>query len=206
MRVHNFIEGPHDPYINRAVFMAGVPGAGKSYIARKLGSAFPGVKQVNPDIIFKYLLTARGLSHKMPDEEESERELQRYRSKDLVSRQQQNYIEGGLGMFIDTTARAYDTVALMKKKLEDRGYDTMMLFVDADLGTALARNQARDRTVPERIVRQNWDSIQRNKPLYRELFGYDFVEIDNSRKNQDHVDQDIITVEKRLRQFFTQGD
>jgi len=41
----------------------------------------------------------------MPPEEEPEREKQRQRSKELVTKQQQSYAEGGLGLLIDSTGR-----------------------------------------------------------------------------------------------------
>ena len=47
-------EGPNDPHIFKAVFMAGGPGSGKSYVARKmLGSS--GLKSVNSDEIYEYI-------------------------------------------------------------------------------------------------------------------------------------------------------
>ncbi len=56
MRIYEITEGRFDPYQNKAIFFAGVPGAGKTFIARKLASVFYGLKQVNPDAAFKYLL------------------------------------------------------------------------------------------------------------------------------------------------------
>ena len=77
MRAKEFLEGPHDPYTYKAIFFAGSPGAGKTYVARKLAGVFGGLKQVNMDIIFKHLMTKKNLSWKMPPEEEPEREKQR---------------------------------------------------------------------------------------------------------------------------------
>ena len=52
MRANEFLEGPHDPYQYKAIFFAGSPGAGKTYVARQLAGVFGGLKQVNMDIIF----------------------------------------------------------------------------------------------------------------------------------------------------------
>ena len=69
MRINEIIEGPHDPYQYKAIFFAGSPGAGKTYVARKLAGTFQGLKQVNMDIWFKRLMTKKNLSWKMPPEE-----------------------------------------------------------------------------------------------------------------------------------------
>ena len=72
MKINEITEGPHDPYRYKAIFFAGSPGAGKTYVARKLAEVFQGLKQVNMDIIFKHLMTKKNLSWKMPPEEEPE--------------------------------------------------------------------------------------------------------------------------------------
>ena len=146
MRAKEFLEGPHDPYTYKAIFFAGSPGSGKTYVARKLAGVFGGLKQVNMDNIFKHLMTRKNLSWKMPPEEEPEREKQRQRSKELIAKQQQQYTEGGLGLLIDSTGRIYDTVARIKNELEDTGYKTTMIFVNTDLETALRRNKNRPRS------------------------------------------------------------
>ena len=95
--INEILEGPYDPYTYKAIFFAGSPGSGKTYVARKLASVFQGLKQVNMDNIFKFLMTQKKLSWKMPPEEEPEREKQRQRSKELIAKQQQQYTESGLG-------------------------------------------------------------------------------------------------------------
>ena len=135
MRAKEFLEGPHDPYQHKAIFFAGSPGAGKTYVARKLAGAFQGLKQVNMDIWFKHLMTKKNLSWKMPDKEEPEREIQRQRSKELVAKQQQTYADSGLGLLIDSTGRIFETVARIKQEIESQGYQTTMIFVNTDLQT-----------------------------------------------------------------------
>ena len=57
MKINEIMEGPYDPYRYKAIFFAGSPGSGKTYVARKLAGSFQGLKQVNMDIIFKHLMT-----------------------------------------------------------------------------------------------------------------------------------------------------
>ena len=46
---HQIEEGPNDPAIFKAVFLAGGPGSGKSYVATKILSGL-GLKPVNSDM------------------------------------------------------------------------------------------------------------------------------------------------------------
>ena len=204
MRIHEILEGPHDPYIHKAIFFAGSPGAGKTYVARKLAGAFQGLKQVNMDNIFKFLMTKKNLSWKMPPGEEPEREKQRQRSKELVAKQQQRYTDGGLGLLIDSTGRRYDTIEKIKQELEDKGYATTMVFVNTDLETALRRNKERERTLPDELVHKNYAVIEQNLGRFSRLFDNIHI-IDNSASAQGQLPDALEMIEKDIRKFL-QGD
>ena len=201
MRIDELVEGPYDPYRHKAIFFAGSPGAGKTYVARKLAGAFQGLKQVNMDIWFKRLMTKKNLSWKMPPEEEPEREKQRQRSKELVAKQQQSYTDSGLGLLIDSTGRIAGTVRRIKDELEDKGYETTMIFVNTDLETALRRNRERERTLPDKLIHQNFDIIDQRLGEYQRIFK-DVHIIDNSESAQDTVPDQIAQVEKDIRKFL----
>ena len=201
MRINEILEGPHDPYQYKAIFFAGSPGAGKTYVARKLAGVFGGLKQVNMDIIFKHLMTKKNLSWKMPPEEEPEREKQRQRSKELVAKQQQSFADSGLGLLIDSTGRISTTVKRIKDELEDKGYETTMVFVTTDLETALRRNKERERTLPDKLIHQNFEIIEQRLGEYQRMFN-DVHIIDNSESAQDTVPDQIAQVEKDLRKFL----
>ena len=201
MRAKEFLEGPHDPYRHKAIFFAGSPGAGKTYVARKLAGTFQGLKQVNMDIWFKRLMTKKNLSWKMPPEEEPEREKQRQRSKELVAKQQQTYADSGLGLLIDSTGRILGTVRRIKDDLEDKGYETTMIFVNTDLETALRRNKERERTLPDKLIHQNYEIIDQRLGEYSRMFN-DIHIINNSDTEQDTVDDQIAQVEKDIRKFL----
>ena len=201
MRAKEFLEGPHDPYTYKAIFFAGSPGSGKTYVARKLAGVFQGLKQVNMDNIFKFLMTQKKLSWKMPPEEEPEREKQRQRSKELIAKQQQKYAEGGLGLLIDSTGRVYNTVARIKEELESKGYKTTMIFVNTDLETALRRNRERERTLPDKLIHGNFAIIEQNIGKFQRLFD-DVHLIDNSASVQDQVPEQLEKIEKDVRKFL----
>jgi len=201
MRINEITEGPHDPYQYKAIFFAGSPGAGKTYVARKLAGVFGGLKQVNMDIIFKHLMTKKNLSWKMPPEEEPEREKQRQRSKELVAKQQQTYADSGLGLLIDSTGRILGTVRRIKDDLEDKGYETTMIFVNTDIETALRRNKERERTLPDKLIHKNFEIIEQTLGEYQRMFN-DVHIINNSDDEQDTVDDQIEQVEKNIRKFL----
>ena len=201
MRINEIIEGPHDPYQYKAIFFAGSPGAGKTYVARKLAGTFQGLKQVNMDSVFKHLMTQKKLSWKMPPEEEPEREKQRQRSKELVAKQQQSYTDSGLGLLIDSTGRILGTIRRIKDELEDKGYETTMIFVNTDLQTALRRNKERERTLPDKLIHQNFAIIDQNLGEFQRLFN-DVHIINNSDDEQDTMPEQIELVEKDIRKFL----
>jgi cytidylate kinase len=202
MRITEIIEGRFDPYQNKAIFFAGVPGAGKTFIARRLASIFYGLKQVNPDAAFKYLLKNKNLSLKMPPEEETPREIERQRSKQIVGRQQQMYQQERLGMLIDTTGRSLSRVVDTKEELEAQGYDTAMIYVDADIETSVKRNRARERSIPEKVLMQNFGAVKANVPRFQELFGDRFFEVDNSLEKQAELPQNLKDLEYNIKQFL----
>jgi cytidylate kinase len=202
MLLREIIEGRFDPYQNKAIFFAGVPGAGKTFIARRLASIFYGLKQVNPDAAFKYLLKNKNLSLKMPPEEEIPREIERQRSKQIVGKQQQIYQQENLGMLIDTTGRSLSRVVDTKEELEAQGYDTAMIYVDADIETSVKRNRARERSIPEKVLMQNFGAVKANVPRFQELFGDRFFEIDNSLEKQSELPQNLKDLEYNIKQFL----
>ena len=201
MRINEITEGPHDPYTHKAIFFAGAPGSGKTYVARKLAGTFQGLKQVNMDSIFKHLMTRKNLSWKMPPEEEPEREKQRQRSKELIAKQQQSHTESGLGLLIDSTGRIYETIERIKNELENKGYETTMIFVNTDLQTALRRNKERERTLPDKLIHKNFQIIDQNLGKFQRLFN-DVHIIDNSASAQDTMPEQIAQVEKDIRKFL----
>ena len=201
MKINEITEGPHDPYRYKAIFFAGSPGAGKTYVARKLADVFYGLKQVNMDIIFKQLMTKKNLSWKMPPEEEPERDKQRQRSKELVAKQQQSFADSGLGLLIDSTGRISTTVKRIKDELEDKGYETTMVFVTTDLETALRRNKERERTLPDKLIHQNFEVIEQRLGEYQRMFN-DVLVIDNSESTQMSMPAQLVHVEKNIRKFL----
>ena len=191
---HELQEGLYDPNIFKAFFLAGGPGSGKSYVARK-ATGGSGLKSVNSDDAFEYMLKQAGLSLKMPPEETEPRDVVRDRAKDITTRTADNYIEGRLGLIIDGTGRDADKILSQKARLDELGYDTYMIFVNTSLDVALQRNARRARSVAEPIVVKSWKDVQANIGKFSNIFRKGFIVVDNNDASEDIFDE----VWKRVR-------
>ena len=187
-------EGLYDPNIFKAFFLAGGPGSGKSYVAgRTMGGH--GLKTVNQDEPFEYLLKQAGLSLKMPPEQQEPRDVVRGRAKDITKARQANYLEGRLGVVIDGTGKDANKILGQKSGLEELGYDTYMVFVNTSLDVALQRNAERSRSIPEPIVVKSWKDVQANIGQFSNMFRSGFIVVDNNNAGEYILKQ----VEKRVR-------
>ena len=200
------IEGVYDKGILKAVFMAGGPGSGKSYVAgeifgipKKINVSVSGLKSVNSDTEFEFLLKKFGFEtfgtgrldiDQWPDEvfdaiaggdEDSEQMTVRKKAKLMTKDRKERYMEGRLGMIIDGTGHDYAKLSKEKKQLEALGYDCSMIFVNTSLKVALQRNSERARRLPKDILMKSWKDVQSNMGKFQGLFGSKFVVVDNSK-------------------------
>ena len=188
-------EGVYDPNILKAFFLAGGPGSGKSYVVKRTTGGL-GMKIVNSANAFEKLLKDAGLSLKMPPEEEEPREKVRGRAKEITAKRQANYIEGRLGLIRDGTGREYDRISKQARELEGLGYDTHMIFVNTSIDVALERNAKRARSVPTSIVVNSWKATQANIGKFQNLFGNNFIILDNNDADEDMMFQIYKRVKK----------
>ena len=197
-------EGVYDPNIFKAIFLAGGPGSGKSYVAGRT-IAGRGLKTVNSDNQFELLLKKANLSLQMPEKDADLRAPIRDRAKAMTAKQKANYIEGRLGLVIDGTARDYKALTDQAKELQQLGYDTYMIFVNTSLEVALKRNAARLRKVPENILTNSWKSVQSNIGKFSLFFKKGFVIVDNNNANEDIFREVSKRVSALLRQKVQNG-
>ena len=205
--VNLLTEGVYDKGILKAVFMAGGPGSGKTYVAsqifgipdKNINISASGMKTVNSDTEFEFLLKKFGFEtfgtgkldiDKWPDEvfdaiaggdEDSEKMTVRKKAKLMTRDRMNKYMEGRLGMIIDGTGHNYSKIAKEKKTLEKLGYDCYMIFVNTSLEVAKQRNKERARRLPEDILVQSWKDVQANLGKFQGLFGGNFAVVDNSK-------------------------
>ena len=207
MKVNSFIqhlsEGLYDPGIFKAFFLAGGPGSGKTFVT---SSAFAGsgLKLVNSDIAFERGLKKANLSLSMPDEETYFRNIIRKRAKAITITQLDKYVDGRLGLVIDSTGRDYDMIARHHNMLQQMGYDCYMVFVNTSLEVALARNARRERTIPEYITTSSWNGVQSNMGKFQRLFGMsNFIVVDNNKSDLELTTLTMNRVSKVVRKFIT---
>ena len=196
---YQLLEGVYDPNIFKAFFMAGGPGSGKSYVAGKTTAGL-GLKVVNSDIVFeKYLKDAR-LSFEMPDAQAAKRDERRAAAKEVTQKRKDNYIEGRLGMVIDGTGKDYSKISSQASQLKAIGYDVHMIFVNTSLDVALERNKKRARQVPEKIVIDSWNAVQKNIGQFQRFFGNkNFIVVDNNDAGEDILGKAYKEVRRMLR-------
>ena len=196
-------EGVYDPGIFKAIFLAGGPGSGKSFVGNELlgipiggfsginmSFAPSGVKLVNSDPEFELFLKKIGIDPKnlanMTDEEfkkATEGEgSPREKAKKIKDARQKLYTQGRLGLLVDGTGDDYSKIKKKNIELKNLGYDTYMLFINTTLEVALERNAQRERKLPEELVKKIWTNVQKNMGRFQGLFGSNFKIIDNSDK------------------------
>ena len=211
------VEGYKDPGIFKAVFLAGGPGSGKTYIAKglfgipdRVNVSQTGMKMVNSDKELKYLLNKFGFGtdlDSLPDEvfanltgDGPQSSGLRKFAKDLTAERRRLYQNGRLGMIVDGTGDDFQKISREKAELEKIGYQTYMIFVNTTLEVALQRNELRDRVLPQSIVSQSHKEVNRNIGAFQGLFGSsNFMIVDNNeQKTEDQA-------KKRFKMLVRQG-
>ena len=173
-------EGVNDPGIFKAIILAGGPGSGKSHVAEKLGLKALGLRVVNSDAFLTMLMKKKGLSLKMPADENEEREAARMAAKALTSKLLNNVIDARLGIIVDSTSGDQTKTVKIISKLRIVGYDVKVIFIETSLETAQKRNQNRPRTIPPKVVDFSWKGAQKAKSrLKKEVGTLNYHEIKN---------------------------
>jgi shikimate kinase len=178
-------EGVYDPNIFKAIFLAGGPGSGKSYVVRKTTGGM-GMKIVNSDDIYEKMLKDAGMEPTPEDIFSDEGQEIRVKAKKVTKVKQGGFLTGRLGVLIDGTGKDYDKIAKQMQAMQGLGYECSMIFVNTSLDTAQERNLQRKRTLPEKQVAQMWNDVQRNIGKFQSLFGSrDFIVVDNNDPAED---------------------
>ena len=193
-------EGVNDPGIFKAVFLAGGPGSGKSYVAsqlfgvpEKVNVSAYGLKMVNQDtelenFLKKYFGTVDidnmpdDLFKQLTDPTYDDYSGMRTRTKELSKSKLKLYTQGRLGVIIDGTGHKYKAVKDERQDLLKLGYDTFMVFVNTSLDIAQKRNEERPRRLPANTVEHYWKEVQKNMAVFQGLFGNaNFLLVDNNQ-------------------------
>jgi len=90
---------------------------------------------------------------------------------------------------IDGTGGRFAVIKNQAIKLNERGYETAMVFVDVPLDVAIDRQLKRGsedgRTLDEDAVTKSWTAVTKNLKPYEEFFGTNFFEVDGTDEGMD---------------------
>ena len=185
-----FLEGRNDPSIFHAVFMAGAPGAGKSYVSdwMALGPQL-GYKVINSDMEFTRYMKEAGLTDDkgavvLDPKTEFQRGVVRTVAKRHTKSKQSHALIGRLGLVIDGTGANAKKVMGQKKTLEQLGYECAMVYVTIPLEDSIESDRKRgeegERTLGPELVTQKYKELDKSIPQLKKAFGKLFFVIDNS--------------------------
>lgn len=181
-------EGIEDKGIFKAVFLAGVPGSGKTYTVERIKSGQVDPRIVNTDKFKEFF----GKWDKPTVD----------KSKKLTASQLYLYLNGMLPLFVDGTSAWSKTLVRRYEILNSIGYDTSMVFISVPLEVAIKRAQSRERKVPEEYVRETYKNLQKIKTSLKSRFGL-FIEINN---DEGVLNNEIIMKAYRKISFFYTSD
>ena len=185
-----FLEGRNDPSIFKAVFMAGAPGAGKSYVSdwMSLGPQL-GYKVINSDMEFTRYMKDAGLTDEkgaviLDPEQEYERGVIRTVAKRHTQAKTNYAMVGRLGLVIDGTGANASKVQKQKATLEKLGYETAMVYVSIPLEDSIESDRKRGeeggRSIGPELVTQKFKELDKSIPKLKKSFGKMFFVIDNT--------------------------
>lgn len=180
-RAHrNIMEGVNDPAIFKAVFLAGGPGSGKSFVVGKTSLKALGFRLINSDDAFEKGLKRAGLTTDPEDIFSAQGQKVRVSAKALTGKIMFRALEGRNGIVVDGTGKDYAKIKKQVDMLREMGYAVHMIFVNTDLETALKRNRNRPRSLPDKEVEKMWKDVQKNIGKFQGLFRNRMTIVDNS--------------------------
>ncbi len=155
----------------KAVFVCGIPGAGKTYTTSQMQDGTVGARIVNSDKMYEFLGKQGRADVSDPTSWRSVAET----VKRTSSAQLQLYLNGMLPLFIDSTSADPSNILRRKGILESIGYDVGLVWVETDVETAVARAAERERQVPEQFIRDVHERAEHTKQYIFNAFQWKMV-------------------------------
>jgi dephospho-CoA kinase len=178
----------------KAIFMAGPPGSGKSFILNKF--SIPSKFQViNVDDIYEELLKTQigkmDLKKMNLDELSKTGELMNQARKQTKEKEEDLLIQKQ-NVVIDGVGASSKNLLEKKKYIESLGYETFMILVYVSPIVSLERNLKRDRQLPTRAVLDSWVKVINNIDTYKNEFKNNIIIINNNPSEITPLDIDTI--------------
>ena len=165
-----------------AVFMAGGVGVGKSTFAELiLGKDSPGFVSIRPDALLE---RAEAMEGRIRGDKDFQFDAGKRR--EVVSRSKKSGMKmftkrskANYNVILDRTGRAVAETKKEISRLEKLGYKHIyMIFIyTEDVEISKKRNLSRKRNEPEEVVIEYHNYAIKNKPIYAEMFGDNFMAI-----------------------------
>lgn len=193
-------ESVNDKGIFKAVFVVGIPGAGKSYTISQLKGAI-SPKVVNTDRATEFL----SQKFDIPSNEQTWRSFFRDKTRQMTKDLLYNYLNGMLPLFVDGTSNDVSNVLGRAGILESIGYDVGMVFIDTALEVAQERAKKRggeiDRHVSPDFITKVHELSQQNKEYFKSKFSF-FKEVKNDPGELN--DAALLSLFRQVSGFYTE--
>jgi predicted kinase len=196
---YDLMEGVNDPSIFKAVFLAGGPGSGKSFVVGKTALKALGFRLINSDDAFEKGLKKAGLTTNPDDIASAQGQAVRASAKSLTGKKLKMSLDGRLGLVIDGTGKDYAKIKKQVDMVRALGYSVHMIFVNTDLETAKSRNNNRPRSLPDDMVSKMWSDVQKNIGKFQALFRQRMIIVDNSEGS--NIEKATMDAFKRIKSW-----
>jgi len=177
----------------KAIIMAGGASVGKSTVLKSLQPVLKGFVDLNAD---KYVEDKDSSMYGNLSAASSQ-----IRKVDLP-----NAVDKQQNLIYDTTASNLSTLQPTLNKLNDMGYETMMIMVYAHPIVSFLRNYKRERKVPAAGVLGTWVNVYNLLEDYKRIFGDNFILINTPSSSEEEAE--IANFEKAyqegtLKEYFS---
>lgn len=187
MQLQDFlVEGPHDIANQKVIFLAGGPASGKSTLSQSFIGQY-GLKSVDVDRAFEMLAKKLAQTKNADPAEfiknhsnEPESKLTYFKARNIKNAQRRLYSNQLLGMIIDGTGVNPENINNLKLKLEEIGYETIMIMTVVNIREAIKRNKERARSTNLMYLRTTYQKIFLNMNEYIKIFGNNFYIVDTT--------------------------
>jgi chloramphenicol 3-O-phosphotransferase len=164
-----------------AVFMVGGAGSGKSSVIKNLDLVGRGYRLINQDPYLEKYIREEGLptdESTYTKEQRSTRAKLGWKARKAAEEDLAQNTAAKESMVVDGTGASYKATTKKMKALEAAGFDVHMIFVNTSKDIASNRNAARtERSLPDFVVKKNWDQVQESAQQYREDYPAKFYEV-----------------------------
>ena len=165
----------------RAIFMVGGAGSGKSSVIQGLGLTDNGFRVINQDPYLEKYISEAGLPTDESTYDKEQRSIRAklgWKARKAAEEDLAQNTAAKESMIIDGTAASYNATTKKIKALEAAGFEVHMVFVNTSKAIASQRNAVRAaRSLPDFVVKKNWDQVQESAQKYREEYAGRFYEI-----------------------------